>query len=296
MAQAKLSAKDLARFRVADGRGFRLVDHDPSDTNGWKSKDDAEAALQLGVQALAKYQERLQSQDRWSLLVVLQAMDAAGKDGTIEHVMSGVNPAGVHVTSFKAPSHTELDHDWMWRHWKELPERGRIGVFNRSHYEEVLVVRVHEEILAAQKIPRELLSVKVFEERLQDIANFEDFLVRNGTRVVKFFLHVSKAEQKRRFLERIEAPEKNWKFEARDVHERQYWDAYQAAYQDAIRRTAAPHAPWYVVPADKKWFTRLVVAAAIEAELAELDLSLPPTTPERAAAMRDARAELEGEA
>jgi len=295
MAQAKLDAKDLARYRVENGHGFRLADHDPSDTNGWKSKEDAQAALQVGVQALAKHQDRLQSQDRWSLLVVLQAMDAAGKDGTIEHVMSGVNPAGVHVTSFKAPSHVELDHDWMWRHWKELPERGRIGIFNRSHYEEVLVVRVHQELLAAQKIPRGLVTETVFEERLRDIANFEDFLVRNGTRVVKFFLHVSKAEQKKRFLERLDEPDKNWKFEAGDVRERRHWDAYHAAYEDAIRRTAAPHAPWYVVPADKKWFTRLVVAAAIDVELASLDLSLPPTTPERAAALRAARIELERE-
>ncbi len=295
MAQAKLGAKDLARFRVADGRGFRLVDHDPSDTNGWKSKDDAQAALQLGVQALAKYQERLQAQDRWSLLVVFQAMDAAGKDGTIEHVMSGVNPAGVHVTSFKAPSHEELDHDWMWRHWKALPERGRIGIFNRSHYEEVLTVRVHADLLAAQKIPRGLVGKKVFEERLEDITNFEDFLVRNGTRVLKFFLHVSKAEQKERFLERIDEPDKNWKFAVADVGERKHWDAYHAAYEAAIRRTAAPHAPWYVVPADKKWFTRLVVAAAFEAELAAIDLDLPPATPERIAALRAARAELESE-
>ena len=222
-------------------------------------------------------------------------MDAAGKDGTIEHVMSGVNPAGVHVTSFKAPSEEDLDHDWMWRHWKALPERGRIGIFNRSHYEEVLVVRVHQELLAAQKIPRELVGKKVFEERLADIAQFEDFLVRNGTRVLKFFLHVSKAEQKKRFLERIDEPDKNWKFSVGDVRERQHWDAYHAAYEDAIRRTAAPHAPWYVGPADKKWFTRLVVAAAIEQELESMDLSLPPATPERLAELRAARGVLERE-
>ncbi|MCY2961009.1 MAG: polyphosphate kinase 2 family protein [Planctomycetota bacterium] len=295
MAEKKLGAKDLARFRVEDGRGFRLAEHDPGETHGLKSKDEAQELLAGGVQALARYQERLAAQDRWSLLVVFQAMDAAGKDGTIEHVMSGVNPAGVHVTSFKAPSEEELDHDWMWRHWKALPERGRIGIFNRSHYEEVLVVRVHEQLLAAQKIPRELVGKKVFEERLQDIANFESFLARNGTRVLKFFLNVSKAEQKKRFLERIDQPDKNWKFAVGDVRERAHWDAYQSAYEDAIRRTAAPHAPWYVVPADKKWFTRLVVAAAIEAELESLDLSLPPATPEREAALRAARAELERE-
>lgn len=295
MADGKFSAKDLARYRVEDGRGFRLADHDPSDAHGLSSKEDAQEILAEGVRALARYQERLAAQDRWSLLVVLQAMDAAGKDGTIEHVMSGVNPAGVHVTSFKAPSAEELDHDWMWRHWKALPERGRIGIFNRSHYEEVIVVRVHEGLLAGQKIPRELVGQKVFEERLQDIAHFEAFLARNGTRVVKFFLHVSKEEQKKRFLERIDQPDKNWKFAVGDVRERKHWDAYHAAYEDAIRRTAAPHAPWYVVPADKKWFTRLVVAAAIEEALEGLDLSLPPATPERLAALRAARAELEHE-
>jgi len=296
MGNGELGPKDLARYRIEDGRGFRLADHDPADTGGLNSKDEAQELLASGVRALAKYQERLFAQDRWSLLAVFQAMDAAGKDGTIEHVMSGVNPAGVHVTSFKAPSEEELDHDWMWRHWKSLPERGRIGIFNRSHYEEVIVVRVHENLLAAQKIPRDLVGKRVFEERLRDIANFEDFLARNGTRVLKFFLHVSRDEQKRRFLERLDEPEKNWKFAVGDVRERQHWDAYHAAYEDAIRRTAAPHAPWYVVPADKKWFTRLLVAAAIELELESMDLSLPPPTPERTAALREARAELEREA
>lgn len=295
MSDWKLGAKDLARYRIEDGRGFRLADHDPADTNGLESKDEAQAALKRGIASLAKLQERLQAQDRWSLLVVFQAMDAAGKDGTIEHVMSGVNPAGVHVTSFKAPHAEELDHDWMWRHWKALPERGRIGIFNRSHYEEVLVVRVHEDLLAAQKIPRELVTEKVIAERLEDIARFEDFLARNGTRILKFFLNVSKDEQKRRFLARLDEPAKNWKFDVGDVRERAHWDAYQAAYEDAIRRTAAPRAPWYVVPADKKWFTRLVVAAAIEAELASMDLSLPPATKERTAELRAARSELERE-
>ncbi len=295
MSGGVLGAKALARYRVEDGRKFRLADYDPTDTGDIDSKGDAAGLLALGVDALSKHQERLFAQDRWSLLVVLQAMDAAGKDGTIEHVLSGVNPAGVHVASFKAPSHEELDHDWMWRHWKALPERGRIGIFNRSHYEEVLVVRVHEEILAAQKIPKSLVTKKIFDERLADIANFEDFLGRNGTRVVKFFLHVSKAEQKKRFLARLDEPDKNWKFELGDVAERAHWDAYQAAYEDAIRRTATPAAPWYVVPADKKWFTRLVVAAAIEDALDRLDLSLPPATPERTEALRAAREQLDGE-
>lgn len=290
-----LDPKTLARYRVDDGRKFRLADFDPTDTGGLDSKGDAADLLALGVQALAKLQERLFAQDRWSLLVVLQAMDAAGKDGTIEHVMSGVNPAGVHVSSFKAPSHEELDHDWMWRHWKALPERGRIGIFNRSHYEEVLVVRVHEDLLAAQKIPKSLVGKKVFEERLADIANFEDYLSRNGTRVLKFFLHVSKDEQKKRFLARLDEPSKNWKFAVGDVAERAHWDAYHSAYEDAIRRTATPAAPWYVVPADKKWFTRLVVAAAIDEALEGLDLSLPPATPERIEALRSARETLTGE-
>jgi PPK2 family polyphosphate:nucleotide phosphotransferase len=292
---AKFGAQDLARHRIEDGRGFRLADHDPADTGDLRSKEDALELLPDGVRALARLQERLYAQDRWSLLVVLQAMDAAGKDGTIEHVMSGVNPAGVHVTSFKAPSHEELDHDWLWRHWKALPERGRIGIHNRSHYEEVLVVRVHESVLAAQKIPRELVKKKVFEERLKDIAAFEDYLARNGTRTLKFFLHVSKAEQKRRFLERLDDPEKNWKFDCGDVRERGHWDAYQAAYEDAIRSTATLDSPWYVVPADKKWYSRLVVAQAIVDALERLDLSLPKPGPERVAALAAARKLLEAE-
>ncbi len=290
-----IGTKTLARYRVVDGRKFRLANFDPSDTGALDSAGEAADLLAQGVKALAKLQERLFAQDRWSLLVVLQAMDAAGKDGTIEHVMSGVNPAGVHVASFKAPSHEELDHDWMWRHWKALPERGRIGIFNRSHYEEVLVVRVHEGLLAAQKIPRVLVGKKVFEERLADIANFESYLARNGTRVIKFFLHVSKEEQKKRFLDRLDEPDKNWKFAVGDVAERAHWDAYQAAYEDAIRSTATPESPWYVVPADKKWFTRLVVAAAIEDALDGLDLSLPPATPERVDALRAAREALVSE-
>ncbi|MBL8863817.1 MAG: polyphosphate kinase 2 family protein [Planctomycetes bacterium] len=295
MPKALFDSRDLARYRVEDGRGFRLADHDPGDTHEILTKEDAVDLLQAGIRDLAALQERLAAQDRWSLLVVLQAMDAAGKDGTIEHVMSGVNPAGVHVTSFKAPSQEELDHDWMWRHWKALPERGRIGIFNRSHYEEVLVVRVHQELLAAQKLPAGLAGKQVFQERLRDIAAFEDYLARNGTRTVKFFLNLSRAEQKKRFLARIDEPDKNWKFDCGDVRERRHWDAYHEAYEDAIRRTAAPHAPWYVVPADKKWFTRLVVARALVDALERLDLDLPPLTPERLAELAAARVELESE-
>ncbi len=295
MTDAKFGKKSLACYRIEDGREFRLTDRDPSDTLDLRSKEDAVALLQDGVRRLATLQERLAAQDRWSLLVVLQAMDAAGKDGTIEHVMSGVNPAGVHVTSFKAPSEEERDHDWMWRHWRSLPERGRIGIFNRSHYEEVLVVRVHESILESQRLPRELVSKKIFDERLADIANFEDFLARNGTRTLKFFLHVSKAEQKKRFLERIDDPDKNWKFAVGDVSERSHWDAYHSAYEEAIRRTAAPHAPWYVVPADKKWFTRLVVAEAIVDALEGLDLRRPPIDSAHRATLDAARRGLSSE-
>ncbi len=279
----------LQRYRVEDGQTFRLADCDPRDTGHIASKDEAQALLRAGIEDLAKYQERLYAQDRWSLLIVLQAMDAAGKDSTIEHVMSGVNPAGCRVVSFKAPSNEELDHDWLWRHWKALPERGQIGIFNRSHYEEVLVVRVHEELLRSQKIPSELIQKKVFDERLRDIAAMEDFLARNGTQVVKFFLHVSREEQKKRFLERIEEPGKNWKFEAGDVRERAHWDEYMRAYEEAIRHTATPRAPWYVVPADHKWFMRLVVAAAVVDALRALDLSQPPLTPEHLAGLEAAK-------
>ena len=292
MGNGRFGAQDLAAFRVEDGRGFRLADRDPADRRGLDSKGDAQAMLADGIRALAKLQERLFAQDRWSLLVALQALDAAGKDGTIEHVMSGVNPAGVHVTSFKAPSQEDHDHDRLWRHWMALPERGRIGIHNRSHYEEVLVVRVHAELLGAQKIPRELVKKRVFEERLADIVAFEDYLARNGTRTVKFFLHVSRAEQKKRLLARLDEPDKQWKFDCRDVEERAHWDAYQAAYEDAIRRTATPESPWYVVPADAKWFTRLVVAQGLVDALDKLDLSLPEPGPERAAELAAARAKL----
>ena len=267
----------LRSYRVTKGRGFRLGDHDPRDTRGLKSEQKGEASTLLarGIEWLAEEQEKLYAQDRWGVLLVFQAMDAAGKDSTIKHVMSGVNPQGVHVTSFKAPSSEELDHDFMWRCMKALPERGRIGIFNRSYYEEVLVVRVHEEFLARQKLPPRLQTKGLWKERYEDIASFERYLARNGYLILKFFLHVSRDEQKKRFLERLDEREKNWKFSPGDVKERSYWDAYMEAYEDAIRHTAAPHAPWYVVPADNKWFTRLVVAAAIVHGMEQLDLRFP---------------------
>ena len=264
-------------FRVTNGAKFRLKSIDPGDTLGIgdELKPQAQQSLADGVRWLAEEQDKLYAQDRRSLLLVFQAMDAAGKDGTIKHVMSGVNPQGVQVVSFKQPSAAELDHDWMWRAWCALPERGRIGIFNRSYYEEVLVVRVHESILATQKLPKPLVTKNIFRERLRDIANFEDYLTRNGTTVLKFFLHVSRKEQKKRFLERIEDPEKNWKFAIGDVKERSYWSDYMSAYEDAIRATATRSAPWYVVPADNKWFMRLVVVAAIVEAVENMNLTYP---------------------
>ena len=269
--------KFLAPYRVNNGGKFRLRNHDPADTAGMGDghKPRAKKLLADGVAWLAEEQEKLYAQDRRSLLLIFQAMDAAGKDGTIAHVMSGVNPQGCQVTSFKQPSAGELDHDWVWRCWKELPERGRIGIFNRSWYEEVLVVRVHEPILAAQKLPEGSIRSGIFRERLQDIAHFEDYLTRNGTTVLKFFLHVSRKEQKKRFMERLDEPEKNWKFSLGDVKERAWWNDYMAAYEEAIRATATPAAPWYVVPADNKWFTRTVVCAAIVDAMQGMDLAFP---------------------
>jgi len=264
-------------YRITKGKKFRLRDIDPGDTGGLGS-DQKPMALELlekGVQWLAEEQDKLYAQDRHSLLLLFQAMDAAGKDGTIRHVMSGVNPQGCQVFSFKQPSMEELDHDYLWRCQKCLPERGRIGIFNRSYYEEVLVVRVHPELLGRQKLPQGLVTRGIWKERLDDIAGFERYLARQGTTVLKFFLHVSRKEQKRRFLERLEQPEKNWKFFPADIGERRFWDDYMAAYEDAIRRTATREAPWYVVPADNKWYTRLVVAAAIVEALRKLDLAYP---------------------
>ena len=264
-------------FRVTNGCGFRLTDVDPADTLGLNSehKPRAGEALALGVRALSELQEKLYAQDRWAVLLIFQAMDAAGKDTAIKHVMSGVNPAGCQVYSFKAPSSEDLDHDYLWRCVKCLPERGRIGIFNRSYYEETLVVRVRPELLEKQKLPHELVNDRIWKGRFKDIRNFERYLARNGTLVLKFFLYVSKDEQRRQFLERLDDPEKTWKLSDRDAEERRHWDDYMHAYEETIRHTATKFAPWYVVPADNRWFTRLVVAAALLGALASLDLSYP---------------------
>jgi PPK2 family polyphosphate:nucleotide phosphotransferase len=287
----KAAYRLLERYRVDKGKRFRLKDVDPDDTFELKSefKDEAKVLLQQGVQLLAEMQDKLYAQDRWAVLLVFQAMDAAGKDGTIKHVMSGVNPQGCEVASFKAPSSEELDHDFLWRCMSWLPNRGHIGIFNRSYYEEVLVVRVHPELLAGQKLPPALVTKRIWEDRYEDINNFERYLARNGTLIRKFFLHVSKAEQKKRFLERLTEPEKHWKFSAADVRERAHWGAYMAAYEDMIRATATPHAPWYVVPADNKWFTRLVVAAAVVEALESLDLRYPKVDKRKKAEIAEAR-------
>ena len=266
----------ITPYRISSGKGFRLKDIDPGDTGGLTAdKAEAKELLQEEVTLLSELQEKLYAQDSWALLVILQAMDAAGKDGTIKHVMSGVNPQGCQVTSFKAPSAEELDHDFLWRAAKALPERGRIGIFNRSYYEEVLVVRVHRELLDRQRLPKSRVGKDIWEQRYRDILGLESYLDRNGVRVRKFYLHLSKEEQRRRFLERLEKRDKNWKFSVSDFEERQHWDAYLEAYQDAIRATATEHAPWYVVPADNKWFTRLVVAAAVIEALEGMDLAFP---------------------
>jgi PPK2 family polyphosphate:nucleotide phosphotransferase len=263
------------RFRIENGKNFKLKHVDPADTGQISSKEEAKQLLEEGIAALQDMQDKLYAQDQWALLIVIQAMDAAGKDSLIKHVMSGVNPAGCEVHSFKAPSAEELDHDFLWRHAFHLPARGKIGIFNRSHYEEVLVVRVHRELLHEEKIPRPLVTKKIWEERLEDICAWERYLGRNGVVIRKFFLHVSREEQRRRFLSRLEEPEKNWKFSPADVKERKYWDNYMDAYEDAVRHTATPDAPWYVVPADNKWFTQLVVASAIVDTLRELRLTYP---------------------
>jgi PPK2 family polyphosphate:nucleotide phosphotransferase len=263
-------------FSITKGNGFKLADFDPGDTRGLKlDKGEATDLLQRGTEWLAEEQDMLYAQKRWSLLLVFQAMDAAGKDGTIKHVMSGVNPQGCQVFSFKQPSSQELAHDFLWRYAKSLPERGRIGIFNRSYYEEVLVVRVHEDILKRQNLPAHLVTKDIWQERLLDIAHFEDYLARQGTIILKFFLHLSRKEQKKRFMERLDKPDKHWKFSPADVHERAFWDSYMHAFEEAIRATASKRAPWYVVPADNKWFTRLVVAAAIVQAVEELDLAYP---------------------
>jgi PPK2 family polyphosphate:nucleotide phosphotransferase len=275
MSKATHSGPLSAPYRVTRGSSFRLREIDPGDTQGIKDKKKAQEALAAGIQELAELQEKLYAQNQWGMLLVFQAMDAAGKDSAIEHVMSGINPQGCQVYSFKTPSAEELDHDFLWRTSKCLPERGRIGIFNRSYYEEVLVVRVHPEFLGGQRLPADLGGKGIWKRRFEDIAAFERYFARQGFVILKFFLHVSKDEQRKRFLDRIEQPEKNWKFAMGDVEERENWGDYMAAYEDMIRHTAAEHAPWFVVPADNKWFTRLVVADAIRRALESLDLTFP---------------------
>ena len=278
----KQARKFAEAYRVTKGAKFRLKDVDPRDTLDFDAdgKAAAQEALTEGVELLSKLQDKLYAQDRWSVLVVFQAMDAAGKDSAIKHVMSGVNPQGCEVSSFKAPSAEELDHDFLWRCAKRLPERGRIGIFNRSYYEETIVVRVHENFLAAQKLPTKVKTKDLWQQRFEDICNFERYLTRNGIVIVKFFLHVSRKEQQQRFLARLEDPAKNWKFSIKDVNEREHWDQYMHAYEETIKHTATKHAPWYVVPADHKWFTRLVVASAIVETLNALDLEYPALSKE----------------
>jgi PPK2 family polyphosphate:nucleotide phosphotransferase len=289
------TAKLAERFLVDSGKHFRLKDFDPADTGHLKSKEHAAEALQEGVAKTAELQDRLYAQDTWTLLLIFQAMDAAGKDGAIKHVMSGVNPQGCEVHSFKAPSEEELQHDFLWRTTRVLPERGHIGIFNRSYYEEVLVVRVHAELLKNEKIPPSLITKKIWDERFEDICGFERHMERSGTVIRKFFLNVSKEEQKKRFLQRLEEPGKNWKFSAGDVRERQCWDDYQKAYEEMIGNTAKKHAPWYVVPADNKWFTRLVISTVIVDTLESLQLEYPKVNAEKKKELEAARKQLEKE-
>lgn len=283
-------AKELAeKYRVADGRGFRLKDFDPTSTGHFKSKEHAKILLEESIGSLAERQNKLYASNQWGVLLVFQGMDAAGKDGLIKHVMSGVNPQGCQVHSFKVPSEEEQDHDFLWRAAKALPARGQIGIFNRSYYEETLVVRVHPEALKREKLPERLVTKNIWAERFKDIAAFERYLNRNGIVVRKFFLNLSKGEQKRRFAERLGNPQKNWKFSPHDAEERQYWGAYQKAYEDMIRHTSTRHSPWHVVPADNKWYTRLVVAATVVNTLDRLHLAYPKTGPEKQKELAEAR-------
>jgi len=290
----KQAKKYSEPFRITDGKSFRLKQIDPANTLSFdpEEKPKAEQALEAGVELLAKLQDKLYAQDRWAVLIIFQAMDAAGKDGAIKHVMSGVNPQGCEVSSFKAPSAEELDHDFLWRCAKRVPERGRIGIFNRSYYEETLVVRVHPNFLDGQKLPPDVKTKDLWKRRYQDITSFERYLCHNGVLVLKFFLHVSKEEQRQRFLARIDDPGKNWKFSLNDVREREHWDEYMDAYEDTIRHTASKHAPWYVVPADNKWFTRLVVASAIVTNLNALDLDYPTLNEDELHALQEAKTAL----
>lgn len=287
------ASKLVKSYRVNDGKKFRLKDFDPADTGDVRSKEHAKELLERGITEMTELQDKLYAQDRWALLLIFQAMDAAGKDGAIKHVMSGVNPQGCQVYSFKVPSEEELNHDYLWRNMQRLPERGHIGIFNRSYYEEVLVVRVHPEALKRERIPESLVSKDLWKERFKDMNTFEDYLSRNGVVVRKFFLNLSKKEQKKRFLARLDEPEKNWKFSAADIHERACWDDYMKAYEEMITHTASKHAPWYVVPADNKWFTRVVVAAAIVDTLEDLNLAYPEVDPDKRSALQEARTALE---
>jgi PPK2 family polyphosphate:nucleotide phosphotransferase len=296
--QSRKSLRKLtAPYCCRDGAKFRLKDADPADTGDLEdeTKDEAQRLLAAGVERLARLQDKLSAQAQWSLLLVFQAMDAAGKDGAIKHVMSGVNPQGCRVVSFKAPSREELAHDWLWRCVRVLPERGQIGIFNRSYYEEVLAVRVHPDLLEAQSLPPSLVSDKIWEQRFQAIRGFERHLARSGTVIRKFFLHVSKKEQKKRLLERLDDPDKHWKFSENDVRQRASWSEYMRAYEDMVRETSTEHAPWFVVPADNKWYTRLVVAATIVDALEELELEYPKIPPGRKKALERARHELMSE-
>jgi PPK2 family polyphosphate:nucleotide phosphotransferase len=290
MKDAMLSADVVKRFRVENGSRFKLASVDPDDIAGLDlDKHKAKKLLRAGVERLGELQERLYAQDRWGILIILQAMDSGGKDGVVKHVMSGINPQGCDVYSFKAPSAQELDHDFLWRTSKCVPERGRIGIFNRSYYEETLVVRVHPEILAREKLPAALVGDDIWKQRFEDINGFERYLARNGIVPIKFFLHISKEEQRQRFLARIDEPDKHWKFSMGDIAERKLWDRYMHAYEDMVRNTATREAPWYVVPANHKWFARLVVAAAIAEHMERLDLQFPTVSDAALAEMRAAR-------
>ena len=292
----KNTRKLLKRYRVEHGDKFRLKDHDPGDTGGHLlSKDEAILVLATGVERLAEQQEKLYAQNDWALLCMFQAMDAAGKDSTIKHVMSGVNPQGVIVTSFKAPAAEALDQDFLWRANRALPARGKIGIFNRSYYEDVLVVRVHPELLSQQRLPKPLITKHIWKERFEAITAYERYLGQQGTTVIKFFLNLSKEEQKHRFLRRLDHPEKNWKFSSGDLAERAFWNDYQEAYEEMIRATATPDSPWYVIPADNKWFTRLVVVEALNESLKSLDLQFPRADPAETGRLAAARTKLEQE-
>ena len=287
------ASKLVKPYRIDNGKKFRLKDFDPADTGHLRSKEHAERLLQRGIAEMADLQDKLYAQDSWGVLIIFQAMDAAGKDGVIKHVMSGVNPQGVQVYSFKAPSSEELNHDYLWRTMQRVPERGRIGIFNRSYYEEALVVRVHSDVFKNERIPSSLITKNIWKERFEDMNAFEQYLTRNGIVIRKFLLNLSRKEQKKRFLARLEEPEKNWKFSAADIREREFWDDYMDAYEDMIIHTASKHAPWYLVPADNKWFTRVVVAAAIVDTLEGLKLSYPEVDPDKRKQLGAARALLE---